>query len=276
MTREDVPTESLEDRLTPERIEELDVQFSRDMVAAHRSLYPAARAEALEIGGGVATYMGDLPTSRVLGFGMKGAVDKSTYALVEDFYVDHGARAKFDLCPYADPSVLEALRRRGYRATSWKQILTRSVGAEDHSPPKPSPGIEVQPAEARDLDIWVRVIAQGFLEHDDVDDKSRELYTTLFRTATNSSWLAMVDGVPAGGACLSMRDGIASLATATVLPKQRRRGVQSALIRARLAFAAQSGCTWARVAAFPGSDSQRNLERHGFQAIYTREKFTLG
>jgi hypothetical protein len=46
--------------------------------------------------------------------------------------------------------------------------------------------------------------------------------------------------------------------------------VQTALIRARLAFAAAAGCDLAAVNTVPGSVSQRNAERQGFRVVYTR------
>jgi hypothetical protein len=54
------------------------------------------------------------------------------------------------------------------------------------------------------------------------------------------------------------------------LPASRKRGAQGALIGARLAAAQAAGCDicFSRTAA--GSSSQRNLERWGFRAIYSR------
>jgi hypothetical protein len=46
--------------------------------------------------------------------------------------------------------------------------------------------------------------------------------------------------------------------------------VQSALIARRLHEAAQAGCEYAVVSTLPGSGSQRNMERRGFQLAYTK------
>jgi GNAT superfamily N-acetyltransferase len=59
----------------------------------------------------------------------------------------------------------------------------------------------------------------------------------------------------------------AMLGGAATLPAFRRRGVQRALIEARLAVAARAGCELAIVTADPGSSSARNVERTGFQLI---------
>jgi GNAT superfamily N-acetyltransferase len=55
---------------------------------------------------------------------------------------------------------------------------------------------------------------------------------------------------------------------AGTLPAERRRGVQAALLQARLADAAARGCDLAIITVQPVS--QRNVQRHGFELLYTR------
>jgi ribosomal protein S18 acetylase RimI-like enzyme len=65
-------------------------------------------------------------------------------------------------------------------------------------------------------------------------------------------------------------DGVAQLAGAATLPQHRRRGVQSAVLRARLLDAAASGGDIAVVTTQPGSKSQENVQRAGFTLLYAR------
>ena len=65
-------------------------------------------------------------------------------------------------------------------------------------------------------------------------------------------------------------DGVAQLGGAATRPVHRRRGVQTALIAARLAEAARQGCDLAVVTTQPGSKSQQNVQRFGFEMMYTR------
>src|SRR5213078_2392311 len=76
--------------------------------------------------------------------------------------------------------------------------------------------------------------------------------------------------VPAGGAGLHIADGIAQLAGSATAPAHRRRGIQSALLAARLMDAAAAGCDIAVVTTQPGSKSQQNVQRRGFHLLYTR------
>jgi hypothetical protein len=49
--------------------------------------------------------------------------------------------------------------------------------------------------------------------------------------------------------------------------------VQTALLQVRMQRAAEEGCELAMSLALPGSASQRNIARRGFQTLYTRAKF---
>jgi len=81
---------------------------------------------------------------------------------------------------------------------------------------------------------------------------------------------ARLDGELAGGASMRMFEGIAQLTGAATLPDKRRRGVQSALLSTRLAHASRRGCDLAVVTTQPGSKSHENVQRQGFELLYTR------
>lgn len=83
-------------------------------------------------------------------------------------------------------------------------------------------------------------------------------------------YLARCDGQPVGGAGLRLTDGVAQLCGAATVPGHRRRGVQSALLGHRLAAAAAAGCDLATVTTQPGSRSQHNVQRLGFDLLYAR------
>ncbi|WP_084599834.1 GNAT family N-acetyltransferase [Actinoplanes subtropicus] len=83
-------------------------------------------------------------------------------------------------------------------------------------------------------------------------------------------YLARLDGVPAGGGSMRVADGIAQLTGAGTAPAFRRRGIQSAQLSARLADATAAGCDLAVITVQPGSKSQQNAQRRGFDLLYTR------
>jgi ribosomal protein S18 acetylase RimI-like enzyme len=83
-------------------------------------------------------------------------------------------------------------------------------------------------------------------------------------------YAALRDGVIAGGATMRVAEGIAQLTGAATAPAHRRRGVQSALLSARLADAAAGGRDVAVITTQPGSKSHHNAQRQGFDLLYAR------
>jgi GNAT superfamily N-acetyltransferase len=92
---------------------------------------------------------------------------------------------------------------------------------------------------------------------------------------TACCYLAFVNDEIAGGAAVSAQHGVCGLFGASTLPAFRRRGVQSALLATRLAWAREKGCDLAVSITQPGSISHRNIERSGFRVAYTRTKLIL-
>lgn len=83
-------------------------------------------------------------------------------------------------------------------------------------------------------------------------------------------YLARIGDVVVGGAASRIDDGLAQLCGAATLPAFRRRGVQTTLLTGRLRAAAALGCDLAVVTTLPGSKSQENVMRRGFERLYTR------
>jgi GNAT superfamily N-acetyltransferase len=109
------------------------------------------------------------------------------------------------------------------------------------------------------------VAGQGELPREVIAAAARD-----FAAADGIRYIALHDGVLVGAARLRMAEGVALLAGATTAPAYRRRGVQAALVSARLADAAAVGCDLAVVTTLPGSKSQQDVQRHGFHQLYAR------
>ena len=65
------------------------------------------------------------------------------------------------------------------------------------------------------------------------------------------------------------KGGVAHFYIDSTMPEYRGRGIQAALLRARLADARKAGFDLASVAARPGDGSCRNIERARFSLAYT-------
>ena len=83
------------------------------------------------------------------------------------------------------------------------------------------------------------------------------------------AWIGEKAVASAAGLIIAEHNVFAMFGDAT-LPEFRRRGIQSALVQARLRAAAEAGLDLAAVVTQGGSTSQRNYERMGFRVAYSK------
>jgi GNAT superfamily N-acetyltransferase len=258
------------------RIERAEaVLMAKTVEAARRRSVPAAFATP--IAGGVATFAEPgSPFNKVVGLGFGGAPGDSALDEIERLFAAVGAPVQIELAHLGDPAVGAALTDRGYRLVSFENVLGRSIdGARDQTSP---PGIEVRLSGEDEFEAWLAVVADGFAHpdtegvpsHEDFSRAELERAERDFAAAGVIRYIALRDRAVAGGGSLHVADGVAQLAGAATAPAHRRRGVQTALLAARLADAAGAGCDIAVVTTQPGSRSQHNVQRRGFELLYTR------
>jgi len=238
----------------------------------------AGGARAVEIGGGVAAFSEPLfgrKLNHVTGLGMAGPVDVEALARLEGAYAERGLGTEIDLCPHADASVLALLARRGYAVNAFSNTYARAL---DDMPARSAPGIEILQGDAARA-LFVDASVEGFSLQ--AQQRPRELLAALARVAhareDTGLFVARIDGSVAGSAGLAVMDTprgrIGELHIASTLPAFRGRGVQAALLQARLAAARDAGCALAFVSARPANTSARNTERAGFRLAFTKATF---
>jgi len=236
----------------------------------------AAGGAAVEaVAGGYAIYCGaNSPITQAVGLGLHGPVSKEEFGRLEEFYFSRNEPARVETCPLADGSLVEHYRERGYYVSEFSNVLVRPV--EKASCAAIPAEIEIARVTDGEIDLWTLTVAQGFAEHFPVTQELLDVMR-LFASGKNAEcYLARMEGKVAGGATLAARGRIAGLFGASTLPAFRKRGVQTALLETRMARAAELGCELAMSLAQPGSASQRNITRRGFQTLYTRVKFERG
>jgi GNAT superfamily N-acetyltransferase len=221
---------------------------------------------------GYAVYCGaNSPVTQAVGIGLNGAVSKEEFDRLEEFYFSRKEPVRVETCPMADGSLIEHYRGRGYYVSEFSNVMVRPL--EKMAAAALPTGIEIQKVANGEIDLWTLTIAQGFAEHFPVTQEMLSVMR-LFASGKNTEcYFAWLDGKIAGGATLALRGRIAGLFGASTLPQFRNRGVQTALLHARLQRAAEHGCELAMSLAVPGSASQRNITRRGFRTLYTRVKF---
>ena len=253
------------------RLEAAEARNGKECAESSANLHPAAGGISIPLMGGQAAYAGvGSPLTHALGLGMHGPVSDQELDTLEDFYRSRGSAPNIDLCPMADPSLIELLGRRGYRIFEFNNVLVRPVnsagGASNHA------GVhQVRPDEARE---WASVMAGSFFEGMEITPEALDVGLVIFHMSSGMSFRVLSGGASAGGGAMAIHDGLATFFADGTLPSERGKGLQMALIRARLDLAAAHGCDLATAATVPGSISQRNYERCGFQVVYTKVGLT--
>ncbi|MBO2453432.1 GNAT family N-acetyltransferase [Actinomadura barringtoniae] len=264
-----------------ERIERVEKQLiTTGSEAAHRR---GTGGFARPISGGMASFAEkDSPLNKVVGLGFGGVPTADELDEVEQAFAACGSPVQIELPHLADPAIGALLTERGYRLVSFENVLGRALGGQPSR--TVPPGIEIRPSGDGEFEPWLDVVAAGFAQPDiegvpSHEEFPREVIAAAVRDLASAAgvtrYIAELNGVVAGGASMRLAEGVAQLTGAATAPEHRRRGVQSALLSVRLADAAAAGCDIAVVTTQPGSRSQQNVQRLGFDLLYTRAVLLL-
>jgi GNAT superfamily N-acetyltransferase len=258
------------------RVEFAEANAGRECAEASHRLHPEIPVAVAEIAGGIAVFAGvDSPVTQAIGVGLKGPVTDSDLDALGDFFQSRKAPAAIELCPLVEMSLYEKFAERNYRLMEVSNVLILENLANAKVARELPPGVTVRASEPAESKLWTLTVAQGFAEHFPVTQSLLDVMEGFPHRKNACCFLAYVDGVVAGGGAVSADHGVSGFFGASTLPAFRRRGVQSALLAARLAWALDQSCDLAVSIAQPGSISHRNIERSGFRVAYTRTKLIL-
>jgi hypothetical protein len=254
-----------------ERMIFADAQLARRLESAEAAIAYGCSlrdgAAVLEVAGGRAIFMGtESPLTQAVGIGLNGTVSPTEIRKMEQFFRSRGARVSIDLCPLADPGLLAFLSANGYRPTEFNNVLARRISGMEVLPAP-----HVRRATPDEEELWSRAVGRGFFDHPELTPQELEIGRSVFAMPGALCYLASLDsGEPVAGAALAINGGLASLFADSTIAGFRRCGFHRELIAARLRDALAQGCDLATAATLPGSSSQRNYERMGFEVVYTK------
>jgi GNAT superfamily N-acetyltransferase len=256
-----------------QRLERAEAETNREAVYAAARVRPESAAAAAPFMGGWAMFDGPAsPITQCFALGLEGPVSAAELNAVEEFFRSRGAPCTIELCPHAHPSLMALLGARGYRVLDYSNVLFRPLPAQVEE--SALPGVAIRRVKAGEAVAYARATLRGFFG--DVTPPGMEslLAGAFVNIRASETFAALVDGEIAGGGAVSFLGGVANCYGDATLEKYRGRRIQSALIATRLAAGVQAGLNLAMATTMPGSTSQRNYERAGFQVAYTRGKLT--
>ena len=237
-------------------------------------LFPQCGAECFTLDGARVIFDSkDSFINQTFGLGLFEEFRPETLDHLERFFRERNCAINHEVSPLVGVDAFRMLCSRGYKPIEISSIMYCPSRLESALPHE---RITVRKVESAEADIWIDVNSRAWgHETPDIIDFLLQVGAVGFARDSNHCFLAEFDGEPAAAGSISIHEGVGLLQGAATLPQFRGRGLQPALLRARLNFAAESGCDMSMIVAEAGSTSQKNAERQGFRIAYTRTKWSL-
>jgi GNAT superfamily N-acetyltransferase len=210
------------------------------------------------------------PIGRVTGAGLDRPFTAADLDRIERFYRSHGAPSRVDLCPMHLPEVYEMFKERGYAIAELNNVLYRKLAMEGLGLASQK-GCEIRRARLGEAERAGAIVEKAFFP-DGAPEAFRGLIAPLYEMERGLALVATLDGklVACGTGVVIPEHRVFALCGAGTLVEYRGRGLQTALLIARMRAAAKAGCEYAVVVTQGGTTSQRNVERLGFRVAYSK------
>ncbi len=256
-----------------ERLERAEARACIAYLETARRLDSASPASWTRIGGAELLFDGvSSPLTQTFGLGTSELASDAGLTQIEAFFEARGAPVAHEVSALTHPSTWDLLSRRGYSPTETSTVLVRPTTTPPHNPS----AVTTRVIAAHEVELWVSIFAEGVREESEELGRILEALGRVIAHSGAICFLGELGGEPIAAAVLNIQAEIAVLGGARTVRAARRQGAQTALLAARLSFAAERGAALAMmVAASVGSGSQRNAERQGFRPAYTRSKWEL-
>jgi len=259
------------------RIDRAESRLCASIANAIRQHSPALRSAVYEIAGGKAVFAGPhSPTNKMIGVGFDGVPADDDLDRVERAFADRDAPLQAEVSTLAAPELHGRLARRGYQPHGFENVLGHPLAG---APPGDA-AILVERAQPDGMAALMDILVTAFTTPDlggvggdelPPADAMREALVRTMSVPGFEGFAARIDGEVVGAAVFRIDGDVAQFSGAGTLPHFRRRGVQTALLRARLRRAREAGCSVAVVVTQPASKSQQNVQREGFALLYARQ-----
>ncbi|SDR96027.1 hypothetical protein SAMN05444162_0430 [Paenibacillaceae bacterium GAS479] len=211
---------------------------------------------------------------------------------LETFYRERRRPVRLELNPHqATEGLLTELGRRGYKlighhAGMYKRFEPVGSKGNDGTNSEHNEGAPIRPyhfpgeltirrASKEDAEVYARIhcLSTGLGENGIAPVRANN--EMLMDCPGWSYWIGELSGEPAAVGVMHMKGELANLTFAGTLPEFRGRGIQQAIIQARLMEAKAQGCRLAASQCAPYSGSMRNMQRVGMSLAFIRSILLL-
>lgn len=242
-----------------ERLHHFQIDSMARSIDYLQAVEPSAKGKAF--GSGFATFAGDgSPLTKVSGLGHNGS--EFDLSEIDAFFEGLTQNWELIVTPFTGKELLKQSSILGYVPDHFETVLGQIAKPNSFEVPSYMTIEEVQD----DLTEWMLVTDSGWMESDVLPDEP-SVVGKIMAAWPARRYLGRIDGEPAATACLCENNGIYLFAGACTRPQFRGRGLQTALTQHRMKAAGDGALVL--VSALPGSQSHRNLQRIGFQPIYS-------
>jgi hypothetical protein len=265
------------DKALSQKLERTEARANADFVETRAMLEPASNASWIQVAGAYAMFDGvESPCTQTFGLGMFEEVITGHLEEIESFYKNLDAPVFHEVSPMADVGLINLLNERGYRPVEMTSVMYRALNTVEVVAEKRSTLIKTRVIDESEADLWAKTSATGWsTEMEGLEDFMFGFGRISARCKGAYPFLAQLDGKAISTGMLFIYDDVCVLAGTSTVREARNQGAQNALLSERLKFAADRGCTLAMMAALPGSQSQKNAQKNGFNVAYTRTKWHL-
>lgn len=216
------------------------------------------------------------------GAGMCGPVTRDEVRGFIEYLETAGIEPRIDVCPFVDPSLLEALKAERFSLHNFEALFYRPLDAGERvespfpAPPEPPepPELRIVPVDPKndaEVEDFARTALQGFLP--DNTDPPESFVRSSMRVARHPRTVAlraMIGEECVGAGAMEIDGELAALFGVSVRKPHRNKGIQLAMLAWRLNEAARRGAKIATIGSRPGVATERNAQRMGFAMAYNK------
>lgn len=134
-------------------------------------------------------------------------------------------------------------------------------------------GLVIREVPRNEAGAWAEVMVAANGMGGAFADAWRAMERELARAPHDHRFIGEIDGRPVASGALHTHHAVGYLRSGAVLPAFRGRGIQRAMIEARIAHAARLGCDLVGSIAEVDTTSVRNLDRVGMRTVAVRDDY---